>query len=186
MEWIFLIVMAVGLIYLLMMILGVAGNNPDFDVDSALKWAHVDGLFGSGGLDGEASGLGCGVIAAFLAGFGAVGLTGTAAGWNPVLLLVAAVVFGWLLGRGVTGLLKFVYAQQGTDIFDEQRLIGVEGRVTIDSPAGKMGEAMIELGEIRKYAIMEVSGMALHRGDTVEVRAVEGRVLRVKKKREGE
>lgn len=187
MEILFLIIMLVGLLYLLLMIFGGAVTVIDIDIDSALESTGLDTVFGldsAGG--GEASGLGCGVIAAFLAGFGAVGLTGSIGGWNPLAMLVAAVLFGWLLGRAIVALLRFVYAQQSTDVFRSETLIGQSARVTIDSPAGKIGEAMVEEGEIRKYPIKEMSGLALQRGDTVEIVDINGRFLRVKKKRHSE
>ncbi|HLV35617.1 MAG TPA: hypothetical protein VKY59_10910 [Spirillospora sp.] len=184
MEILFLIIMLVGLLYLLLMIFGGAVTVMDIDIDSALESTGLDTVFGLDSAGGsEAGGLGCGVIAVFLAGFGAVGLTGSIGGWNPLAMLVAAVLFGWLLGRAVVALLRFVYAQQSTDVFRSETLIGQSARVTIDSPAGKIGEAMVEEGEIRKYPIKEMNGLALQRGDTVEIVDINGRFLRVKKKR---
>lgn len=185
MEWIFLSIMLVGLLYLLVMIFGGTLNMLDLEVDGLLAQIGLDAVFGldtDGGSD--ATGLGCGVIAAFLAGFGAVGLTGTAGGWNPLALLLGAVLFGWLLARAVTGLLRFVLAQQSTDVFHNETLIGLTGRVTIASAAGKVGEAMVEQGEIRKYPIREINGAALHRNDIVEIVGISGRFLQVKKKRQ--
>lgn len=182
MEWIFLSIMLVGLLYLLLMIFGGAIHM--IDVDGLLDSTGLDSVFGLHTDGGEATGLGCGVIATFLAGFGAVGLTGSLGAWNPLVMLLAAALFGWLLARGVTGLLRFVVAQQATDVFHNETLIGQYGRVTIDSAAGKIGEAMVEQGEIRKYAIREMSGAALHRNDIVEIVGISGRFLQVKKKRQ--
>jgi membrane protein implicated in regulation of membrane protease activity len=185
MELVFLAIMLVGLLYLLLMIFGGLGDVFQLDIEGALEGTGLDSLLGLAGAadSGEASGLGCGVIAAFLAGFGAVGLAGTVAGWNPFLLLAAAVAFGWVLGRAVVALLRFVYRQQSTDVFHNEDLIGTSARVTINSAPGKTGEVLVELGEVRKYPVQELSGAALQRGDTVEIVAVSGRFLQVKKKR---
>lgn len=184
MELIFLVIMVLGLLYLLLTIVTGAGIGPAMEIDQALEGSPIGALMGLDGAGGEATGLGCGVIAAFLAGFGAVGLTTHALGLPPVVILIAAIGFGWVLARLVVGLLKLLYAQQYSDVHSDQTLIGLSGRVTIDVPAGKIGEAMIESGGVRKYAIREISGVALERGDTVEVKEINGRILQVKKKRE--
>ena len=182
MEWIFGGLMVFGLLYLLLMIFG-----------SALELGDMDGLMESTGMDsvfgldtpaaGEISGLGCSVIAAFLAGFGAVGLAGTLAGWSLVVSLIGAVLIGLVFGRVVVQALLFVYRQQTESVGSIDRLIGESARVTIDSAPGKTGEAIIESGEITKYPIREINDAELRRGDTVEIVNVQGRVLQVKKKR---
>lgn len=186
MEIIFGIIMLVGLAYLLLMIAGGGGESLDLGMDGVLESSPLGGLFGLESPDaGEAGGLGCGVIAAFLAGFGAVGLTGTLAGWNALVILGAALAFGLVLGRLVIGLLRFVIAQQGTRVFSSDDLIGLSGRVTIDSPAGKTGEVILEGEQVLKYPVKEVNDAPLKRGDIVEVVDIDGRFLRVKKKRTG-
>ncbi len=182
MELLFLAIMVAGLAYLLLMIFGSAGEV--FDFDGVLESLGIDALFGMDvGPEGDASGIGCGVIAAFLTGFGAVGLTGSVSDWNPFLMLAGAVVFGWVLGQIMLRVLRFVYAQQSSAVFNNEDLIGSSARVTINSGAGKTGEAMVELGEIRKYPIKEVNDAALQRGDVVEIININGRFLEVKKKR---
>ena len=80
-------------------------------------------------------------------------------------------------------LLRFVYNQQSTSVYSSSDLIGMSARVTIDSPAGKTGEAIVEHGEVRKYSIQEINGAALKRGDTVEILEADSHILKVKKKR---
>ena len=182
MAMLFLAIMIAGLAYLLLMIFSGVGNV--FEVDSVLESIGIDALFGMDmSTSGDASGLGCGVIAAFLTGFGAVGVTGSVGGWNPLLMIAAAIAFGWVLGQVMMRVLRFVYAQQSTEVFHNEDLIGASARVTINSGAGKTGEAMVELGEIRKYPIKEINGAALQRGDVVEILNINGRFLDVKKKR---
>ena len=181
MELLFLAVMVAGLAYLLLSIFGSMGDA--INIDGVLDNTGIDALFGIDVGADDSSNLGCGVIAAFLAGFGAVGVTGTVNGWNVLLMLAVAVAFGWVLGRIMIRVMRFVNAQQSTAVFRNEDLIGTSARVTINSAAGKTGEAIVELGEIRKYAIKEINGAALQRGDTVEIVNINGRFLEVKKKR---
>lgn len=184
MELLFLGIMLMGLLYLLLMIFSGMGQVADFGIDGVLESTGLDTLFGlDAGDAGEASGLGCSVIAAFLAGFGAVGLVGSLLNWSLLLIIVGAFVFGLLVGRLVVRTLRFVYNQQSTDVYSVQDLIGSSGHITINSGAGQTGEVLIESGQILKYPVKEVNGAELKRGDTVEVVAVQGRFLHVKKKR---
>lgn len=184
MELIFLAIMLLGVLYLLLMIFSGLGHVLDFGLDGLLEGTGIDALFGLDTADAdEISGVGCSIIAAFLAGFGAVGLTGSLLNWSLPLIIIMALLFGVLVGRLGLRALRFVYAQQSTAVYSAQNLIGLSARITIDSPAGKTGEALIESGHILKYPVKEVSGVALKRGDTVEVVDVQGRFLHVKKKR---
>ncbi len=184
MELIFLGIMLLGVFYLLLMIISGVGELGDFGVDHALDVTGLDTVFGLDTSEAsEASGLGCSVIAAFLAGFGVVGLVGSLLNWSLLVVIVIAAAFGLLLGRMVMRVLRFVYAQQATDVSSVHDLIGSSGRVTIHSGPGKTGEVLIESGQILKYPIKEINGAELKRGDTVEVVDVQGSFLHVKKKR---
>lgn len=170
-------ILLAGMGYLLLMVMGVLNDTPD--VDGVFEDNALGTLFGVS----DAEGLGCSVIAAFMAGFGAVGLTGTLAGWNILVIFAGALAFGVILGRLVTAMLRFVYNQQSTSVYSASELIGMSARVTIDSPAGKTGEAIVEHGEVLKYSIQEINGAELKRGDTVEILEASGHILKVKKKR---
>lgn len=184
MEIVFGGMMVVGLLYLLLMIFGGMSEALDFGVDGALESVGLDSVFGLAEVDaGEATGLGCSVLAAFLAGFGAVGLTGSVLNWSPLVLMALALLFGWLLARGVAVFMRFVFDQQSTEVYSIDTMIGKSARITIDSPAGKTGEAMIEDGQVLKYPVKEINGQALKRGDIVEVVDINGRFLQVKKKK---
>lgn len=166
--WIFGLMTLVGVVYFLFTIL--SGNDLFGDIDLP-------------GLD-VADGFGCTILAVFLAGFGSIGLLGVSSGWSIVTTVIAALVFGLVLGRLAVGLLRFVFRQQSGAIVErEGHLIGVHARVTIDSPEGKTGEAMIEGEHVEKYPIKEINGAALRRGDNVEVVEINGGILYVKKKR---
>lgn len=132
-----------------------------------------------GDTDGGFTGL---LVAAFLAVFGVIGLLGTLSGWNLIMTLVAAAAIGLLMGRLIMAILCFVMRQQTAPIVAED-LIGTSARVTIDTPAGKTGEAMVEEPHVSKFAIRETSGAELKRGDQVEVVDVNNGVLYVKRKR---
>jgi hypothetical protein len=184
-PWLFAAMMVVGVLYLLLNIM--FGGFSDAD----LPTHNLHGLFDfiSGGdtaVDGQ--GVGCSAIAAFLAGFGSVGLFGTLARWNLLISVIVALVAGLLMGRVVVSVLRFVARQESTAVITSADLVGSIARVTVNTPAGKLGEAMLEDGQRIKYAVKEISNLPLQRGDFVEVVEVkEGRLL-VKKKRmeEGE
>ncbi len=186
MEFFFGGIMVVGLIYLLLQIFGGIGDIFDFGVDGAIESLGLDSLFG---LDfeadtgvGEATGLGCFVISAFLAGFGAVGLTVLNAGFSLPIVVVISLVLGYAVSRLVVAMLMAVLKRQYSDDFSLDDTIGTTATVTIDSAAGTTGEVMLEgAGGRRKYPVKEVESTALRRGDKVEVVAIDGRFLRVRK-----
>jgi membrane-bound ClpP family serine protease len=183
MEFIYIASLVFGVGYLLLIILGGLEESLDFGVDGAMASSGVDGFFGLDLEAGEATGLGCSVIAAFLAGFGAVGLTLVQTGAGTILSLAASVALGYLLARGVGSVMKYVIAQQHTESFSAQSLIGSSARVTINSGPGETGEVIIEEGQTLKYPVKEIGGAALQRGDIVEIVDVVDRFLHVKKKR---
>ena len=145
------------------------------------------GADGSDSLDvGDTSGDGEFTLlaaAAFASVFGAVGLLGSLSNWNLLLTLAVAIGLGVVIGRGVLALMRFVIRQESTKVEQIDHLIGSSGRVTIDTPAGTTSEAMLEGEYVQKYAIKEVNGAELHRGDVVEVVDADNSILYVKKKR---
>jgi len=173
----------VGLLYLLLTSFGGLGDALDLGVDGAIEGTGIDTILGIDSGASDASGLGCIVIAAFMAGFGALGLTGMAAGWNLLLILVIAVLFGDASARGAGTVLKYAYSQQADSVdFSPQDLIGMSARVSINTPAGKTSEVVIETDKILKYPAQEINDNELKRGDIVEIVDVSGRFLRVKLK----
>jgi membrane protein implicated in regulation of membrane protease activity len=137
----------------------------------------------SGYSDGE---FGLTIAAAFFAMFGAVGLLGTLSGWSVIVTLVAALIVGLVAGRAVFAFLRFIMRQQSVENTEQiNDLIGKSARVTIDSPEGKTGEAIIEANYVLKYAVKEINSEALQRGDTVEIVDTASGILFVKKKRRG-
>lgn len=160
-SWIFAIITLAGIGYFAFIIIG--------------------GELADGMGDGEFGGL---LIAAFSAGFGAFGLLGTLSQWPLWVTLAAAIGFGYGMGKFGTTILKLVLRQQTQDsISSVDALVGLSGRVTIDTPAGKTGEVMLDGAEhITRSAAKEVSGAALKRGDTVQVVRAESGLLYVKKK----
>ncbi|NDJ60865.1 MAG: hypothetical protein GYB67_07050 [Chloroflexi bacterium] len=131
----------------------------------------------------DASGFGCSIVAAFLAGFGAIGLLGAFSGWSLITTILASVVAGLVFGRAALAVFRFVIGQQSPGITDSDDLIGTSARVLIDVPAGKTGEAMTEGQFVQKYPVREVNNAPMQRGDSVEVVNVNGGILYVKKKR---
>jgi membrane-bound ClpP family serine protease len=161
MDWVFGGIMLLGAGYLLVSLL--LGNLAD----------------GVG--DGE---FGIILAAAFCAGFGAFGLLGTWSGWSLPVTLIAALGFGYFLGRGAAALLRFVLRQQTENSIEPMsEWVGLPGRATIDSPAGKIGEVMLEgTSHVVRSAAREVNDQPLKRGDVIQVVRVESGLLYVKKK----
>jgi membrane-bound ClpP family serine protease len=177
MEWVFGLFLAIGVGYLLLMIFSSVGDSFDFGIDAVLENTRLDAVFGIE----DAQGLGCSAIAAFMAGFGAVGLVAARAGWSVLLSVLVALALGMVLARLTTAILRYVYAGQSTDVRSAQEWVGKMARVTIDIPAGKTGEAMLDANEVVKHAIREINQEPLRRGDVVEVVEVHGPVLHVRK-----
>jgi len=181
-EFIYGAMLVIGGGYLVLMIVGGLGQVSDFGLDGIFHDLHLDALFGLNSEAGaEFTGVGCSVLSAFLAGFGAVGLTGTRLGWNPLVGIIVALALGYLLAFGVTRTLAFVMASQSTERFSSRDLIGLSARVTINTAPGQTTEVMIEEGQTLRYAAREVNNAELKRGDIVRVVDVDGNQLRVQK-----
>lgn len=148
------------------------GADVDFDFD-------MDGSADAG--DAEGVGISLNVIAAFCVGFGAVGLAGTLAEWSLLLTLLVALFMGLLVGRAFQKAMAFVLRQEGGVVINENSLMGTIARVTVPTPAGKMGEALIEEPERIKYTIRNIVDEPLAKGDKVRVVGVDEGRLRVQK-----
>lgn len=161
-QWIFAALTVVGVLYFAVSLF--FGGDADTGMD--------DG--------GE---IGCTLIAAFFAVFGAIGLLGVLSSWSLPVTLVVAAVAGVVIGRGLMAAMRLVIRQQSTTVTRDQDLIGSSARVTIDTPEGRTGEALLEGETVGKYPVREINGAALHRNDHVDVVDVHGGILLVKRKR---
>jgi membrane-bound ClpP family serine protease len=179
-SWIFAVIMTLGVTYLLFSI--VVGGLVDFDLDvDADLDLDIDGIDADAS---EARGLGCSTISAFLAGFGSVGLLGSLSGFPLLLSIVAGLIFGIILGRLVMFALRFVIRQQSSDLLTAHSLIGSAARITVNIPAGKIGEALVESDSLIKYPTKATSDeVELKKGDYVEIVDVQRGRIYVKKKR---
>ena len=192
-PWIFAAIMTAGVTFLLISIF--LGGFTDLDVDTH---AHVNvdihghhflgdlvgDLFGDHGGTSDSHNLGCMVIAAFFTGFGAIGLFGSLAGWHVFFSTLAGLAFGLIFGRSTAAVIRFVVRQESTDLFKEDSLIGARARITINVPAGKIGEAIVEDKSRMKFRVRAVGEeVALRKGDDVEIVDVREGCLYVKKKR---
>jgi len=187
-PWIFAAIMTVGMTFLLISIfLGDVGDfdadiDIDIDVDLDIDGA-MDGIIGEGDV-AESRNLGCMVISAFMTGFGSVGLFGSLMGWSPVFSSMAGLAFGLIFGRSTAAALRYVMRQQFSDLLTTDSLIGAHARITVNIPAGKVGEALVESKTLIKYPVRAVSDeVELKKGDYVEIVEVRGGCLYVKKKR---
>ncbi|MDX2138317.1 MAG: hypothetical protein SF123_09500 [Chloroflexota bacterium] len=170
MEFVFGTIMVIGVGYLLLMVLGLADTLELIDVDGAL------------GLDAGMDGMGCALIAVFMAVFGAFGLTGVLLSWNLIGTILTAVALGFVMSRLGLVALRQLRKQESKPInFAHSDLIGRGAKITIASAPGKTGEALVEADTILKYPVREIDGAALQRGDRVAIVDVEGRFLIVRK-----
>jgi membrane protein implicated in regulation of membrane protease activity len=175
MEIFFAVIFGLGALYLLLIIFTGFGDALDFDIGGG-DLSGTDSL-------GEATGISLNVIASFMVAFGAIGLSGSLAGWHLGVILVLATVIGYIVARLLSRFIRFIYAQQSDTVESSQRLVGMMARITINTSAGKTGEAIIEGDQhITKYAVREINDSPLERGDRVQVVSLNGRLLNVKKK----
>lgn len=173
-PWVFGAFFAAGLTFLLFSIF--FGEAADLgDAGAALS-----------GDAAELQNLGCTAISAFLVGFGSLGLLGTLAGWPLLLSILGGALLGVFFGRMTQVVLRFVLRQQSSDLLTTESLIGTQARITVDTPAGQTGEALVEGDSFIKYAVRAASDeIALKKGDYVEIVNVENGRIYVKKKRMG-
>lgn len=157
--------------------LDVGGDvDADLDIDFGGSDADIDA---SGGED--AVGLSLNVMAAFCVGTGAMGLVASLNDWSVLLTILTSVLFGLLLGRAFQVILGYVFRQQGGDVTSTASLIGSTARVTVDTPAGRLGEALIEEPARMKYAVQHLRDEPLEKGDMVRVVEVVNGRLHVRK-----
>jgi|GEM_PF-1055678 len=180
-PWIFASIMTVGVIYMMASI--IVGDLFDFGGDLDLDLdvdADLD-LSADTPATGDGLKIGCSAIAAFLAAFGAIGLASTLAGQNIIITLTVSTIFGLVVGRLVAELFAYLRRQQFTTVQNQESLIGLEAHATIHIAPNRIGEGMVHGTELLKYAIKEMNGVELYRGDTVQVMGIEGNHLLVKK-----
>jgi membrane-bound ClpP family serine protease len=190
-PWIFAAIMAGGVTFLLISIFLGDFADLDADVDVDIGGIDVDGALDGlvGDIVGDADvaegrNLGCMVIAAFLTGFGAMGLLGSLAEWSVLVSVLAGLAFGLIFGRSTAAVLRFVVRQESTDLLTTDKLVGAFARITINTPAGRIGEAIVEGESLIKYPVKAVSDdVELKKGDYVEIVEVRQGRLYVKKKR---
>lgn len=166
------ILVAGGAYIILVMLLGGSGDfDLELDIDAS---PDVDA-------SSEAVGLSLNVLAAFAVGVGTVGFLASLSNWSWLLTLLSSLLFGVILGRILQVLLNFAMRSQGGEVIKESDLLGAEVRVTVDIPAGKIGEGMIEEPERMKYAIRNIDDEPLSKGDFVRVIDIQDGRLFVRK-----
>jgi membrane protein implicated in regulation of membrane protease activity len=169
-PWIPGILLVVGVGYLLInLLIGEFDLGIDLGLDAAID-------AGDGAL-----GIGCNVIAVFCVGAGALGIVGSLAAWNPILTILLSLLLGLIVGRIFQKFLQFAMQQQSNDPLTKDKLIGLTARVTVNVPAGKIGEALVEEVERIKYAIKNVDNLPLQKGDMVLIVDVQAGRLLVRK-----
>lgn len=185
-------ILTAGVVYILAMIFlgGLGDAGLDVDVDGDFGGADVD--IGTdisadidGGAEGEAVGISLNVIAAFCVGVGAIGLVASLSNWSLLLTLLSSILFGLFLGRFFQKMLQFVLRQQHSGLIKTNTLVGVQARITVNTPAGKLGEALLEEPERMKYPVKHIHDEPLEKGDIVTVVEVKNGRLIVRKQATG-
>lgn len=182
-DVLFSAMLALGTVYILAtLLLGGVADAGDIDADLDFGTdADVDFDVDSGDAESDAVGISLNVLAAFAVGVGAMGLVASLNDWSVLLTLLASVMFGLLLGRFFQVSMGWLLRQQGGDVRSSVSLVGLRARVTVDTPAGSLGEALIEEPERMKYTIQHLQDAPLNKGDTVQVVEVEGSRLKVRR-----
>lgn len=173
-------ILTIGVTYIVAMMFlgGITETGLDADVDVEIDTGGAD----AGGT--ETIGISLNVIAAFCVGVGAMGLVAALNDWSVLLTTLSSLLFGAFLGRFFQVVMNFVLRQQGGEVITTKSLIGISARMTVDTPAGKYGEALIEEPERIKYPAKHIHGEALAKGETVVIVNVEAGRLYVKKEYE--
>lgn len=180
-------IFAAGAVYMLVSIfLGGAGDADMGGLDVGGTDADLGGLDAGvdadAGGDGEAVGISLNLIAVFAVGFGGMGLAGTVGNWPWLLTLLLSVLFGLVLGRGFQRLMRFLLRRDPDALPSERTLVGKRARITVDTPAGQLGEALIIDGERIKYAVRNNDAdEPLHKGDIVSILSVANGRLTVRR-----
>lgn len=140
----------------------------DFDLDAGALEGGLD-LDVDGAEASEAKNAGCLTIAAFLSVFGATGLVTTVLELPALLGVLFAAAVGVLVGRATGAIFRMVLRQQSADVRGETVKIGMEARMTVNTPPGHIGEALIESETVQKFPAQSADGDALTKGDLVAV-----------------
>ncbi len=185
-PWCFGSIMVFGVGYLLLTLafgeVAEAAGGLLEGADGILEGFGIDLFPESTPGEDTGKGLSCGLIAAFLAGFGVIGTLASLFGAGAGLSILVALVSGVLFGGLYFAFVGFLTRQEATTSSSVSDLIGSTARVTTRTPAGGTGEAFLEVrGQRKRYPIREVNGLPLARGDLVEVERFEGGTLFVAK-----
>ncbi len=180
-------ILAFGVVFMLISIfLGGVGDadagaaDVDFGADVDIG---ADADVGADGGDSQAVGISLNVIAIFCVGFGAMGLAGSLAEWPMLLVLLLSVLFGLLLGRGFQVFMRFLLRREPDALHSADTLIGKRARITVDTPAGKLGEALIIDGERIKYAVRHIEDAEpLEKGAIVSIVGINNGRLTVRRR----
>ncbi len=185
-PWCFGSIMLFGVGYLLLTL--IMGEIAEFGggllegLDGILEGFGIDIFPESVSASGaEGKGISCGLIAAFLAGFGVTGVISSIAGLGVLASIALSLLSGILAGGLYFGLAFLLIGQEASTFSRNQDLIGQQARMTTNTAAGEMGEAMLEVrGTRKKYAVLGLDESPLQRGDVVEIERIEGATLYVR------
>lgn len=172
----FLTILVVGVAYILISLF--FGGLGELDIDI--------GELGTGDASADALGLSLSAISAFCVGLGAVGTVASLNNWSFIVTILVSLLFGLILGRFLQSLLRFALRQEGGDVIKTNDIIGSVARITVNIPAGRLGEGMIEEPQRMKNAVKNIDEAPLQKGDKVVVIDIDGSRWLVRKLEDNE
>lgn len=174
-PWCYGSLFALGLVYLgATRLLGSLGRSINRSLNNVgLRWIAGEGTL-------------IGLFAAFLVGFGAVGLGVAWLGGSFLLGIVLATVFGFLVGGVYVVVVTLLDESELDPVVSEPALIGLTAHVIGETPPGAVGEGVLVVqGQRHRFPIRELNGESLQPEDLVTVVRLEEGALYVRKEPRG-
>lgn len=184
--WCFGSLMIGGFAYLLLSLLvgevSEAAEGLFENLDSLFEGIGLDLLPEIGAETPAGKGIGCSTIAAFITGFGITGFASSLLGAGVILSIILSFLAGGVFGALYIGAMSFLYKQQATSTIEASDFEGLSARVTINIPAGEIGQVALTVGgQQMTYPAVEVNRKQLFRDESVKVIRIEGGRLLVEK-----
>ena len=162
------------ILYFAIALIGVLLLAGSFLLGEVFDFLHADGL------DGDVHPLSGKVIATAMTAFGATGMLTTTYDWTPLTSALTSAMVAVLMGALVWWMMTVIYRQTASTDFTMASLRGRIAEVTVNIPAGSVGEVLLPSNESTRHMIARsADGGAIPRGTTVRVVETMGSVILV-------
>lgn len=122
------------------------------------------------GFDGDAHPLSGKTIAVALTAFGATGMITTQYGWSPLMSALTSAVAALFLGAVAWWVITSLYRATASTDVSMASLVGRRGQITIQIPAGDVGEVLVTTADSTRHLIARSrDGGAIPTGAAVRV-----------------